>query len=128
MGSNNRTRFIDIGKLVQAIGNDICSALVGLHAFTGCDTVSAFAGRGKLGALNVLRKDRIYQETFCELGQTWDVSPGLFENIQQLVCRMYAASSITTDVNELRYQLFCTRRGEPATTMQRLPLYAYTKS
>jgi len=26
-----------------------CRALLGMHAFTECDTVSALAGRGKLG-------------------------------------------------------------------------------
>ena len=111
-GTQNRTRFVDITKLGSAIGVTICNSLIGLHSFTGCDTVSAFAGRGKLGALKLLKKDTVYQETFSQLGQSWDVSTELFERVQQSTCRMYAAGKGTTDVNELRYQLFCAKRGE----------------
>ena len=30
------------------LGDAKCKALLGVHAFSGCDTVSAFGGRGKL--------------------------------------------------------------------------------
>ncbi|KAJ8251972.1 hypothetical protein COCON_G00212840 [Conger conger] len=83
-----------------------------MHAFTGCDTVSAFAGRGKVGTLKQLKSDRTYQDAFLELGRTWDVSDELFKKLQELTCRMYVPSTKTTSVNLLRYQLFCTRRGE----------------
>lgn len=42
--SQTNARYIDIGKIAHAIGQDACNALPGLHAFTGCDAVSAFAG------------------------------------------------------------------------------------
>eukprot|EP00745_Piridium_sociabile_P027749 TRINITY_DN44663_c0_g1_i3.p1 TRINITY_DN44663_c0_g1~~TRINITY_DN44663_c0_g1_i3.p1 ORF type:complete len:1606 (-),score=395.32 TRINITY_DN44663_c0_g1_i3:590-5317(-) len=111
-GTQNRTRFVDITKLGKALGDSICNSLIGLHAFTGCDSVSAFAGRGKLGALKLLKKDISFQETFYQLGQSWDVSEELFERVQQFTCQMYTAGSSTTEVNELRYQLFCAKRGE----------------
>ena len=50
-GTRTRTRLVNISKVVAAIGEDVCRPLVGLHSFTGCDTVGAFAGKGKLGAL-----------------------------------------------------------------------------
>ena len=53
--AQNRTRFLDIRKLALVIGDDVCQAFVGLHAFTGCDSVSAFASRGKMGALKKTR-------------------------------------------------------------------------
>lgn len=80
-GTQNRTRFIDITKLNITIGDSTCKALVGLHAFTGCNTVSAFSGRGKLVGLRQMKKDSSFVEAFSELGQTWEVSPELFENI-----------------------------------------------
>ena len=52
-GTATRTRYISIRKVSDVLGKDICHALPGLHAFTGCDTVSAFSGRGKLGALRL---------------------------------------------------------------------------
>eukprot|EP00058_Branchiostoma_floridae_P026647 XP_002612138.1 hypothetical protein BRAFLDRAFT_88877 [Branchiostoma floridae] len=33
-GTKNRTRFIDNDKLADALGEEVCKALVGLHAFT----------------------------------------------------------------------------------------------
>ncbi|KAI4811883.1 hypothetical protein KUCAC02_014754 [Chaenocephalus aceratus] len=111
-GTQNRTRYIDIGKLASSVGEEVCQGLVGLHALTGCDTVSAFAGRGKLSALKHLKENETYQEAFKRLGEAWDVSADLFDKMQDFVCRLYASSSTTSDVNELRYQLFCAQRGE----------------
>ena len=54
-GTNNRVRYIDINKLRQGLIYDVCNSLIGMHAYTGCDTVSAFAGRVKLGALTLMR-------------------------------------------------------------------------
>ena len=35
----------------------MCQALPGLHALTGCDTVSSFAGKGKKAALDIVKAD-----------------------------------------------------------------------
>ena len=40
------------------VREDVCHALVGLHSFIGCNTVSAFAGKGKLAALKIMKADR----------------------------------------------------------------------
>ena len=44
--SQLNARYVDIGKIAHAIGQNACKALPGLHAFTGCDAVSAFASAG----------------------------------------------------------------------------------
>ena len=111
-GTQNRTRFVDISKLAWLLGGSVCDSLIGLNAFTGYDTVSAFASRGKLSSLKLMKRDITYQETFSQVGQTWDVQPQLFEKVQQFTCRMNVAASSTTEVNDLRYQLFCAKRGE----------------
>ena len=41
-GSRTRIRYIDIRKVASTVGKDECIALLGMHVFTGCDTVSAF--------------------------------------------------------------------------------------
>ena len=63
-------------------GSGFSDALLGMHAFIGCVTVSAFAGCGKIGALKLLKSDKAYQEAFSELGRSWDVSDELFEKLQ----------------------------------------------
>ena len=81
-----------------------------MHAYTGCDSVSAFAGRGKLRALKLL-KDVHFQEIFCELGQSWELSTDVFKKLQVFTCKLYSASTTTEDINILRHQLFCAQRG-----------------
>lgn len=46
-GTKTKRRIIDIVKCSQALGKEMQSSLVGLHAFTGCDSVSSFSGKGK---------------------------------------------------------------------------------
>lgn len=111
-GTKTRVRYLDINKLHQSLGDGICNALVGMHAFTGCDTVSAFAGRGKLRALKLITRSEHYQEVFFELGQSWELSPDLFKRLQAFTCELYSAPAMTEDINTAHYQLFCARRGE----------------
>lgn len=68
-GTKNRVRYLDIMKLRQRLGDNVCSAMIGLHTYTGCDTVSAFAGRGKLKALKLMMRSELFQKVFHELGQ-----------------------------------------------------------
>ena len=40
-------RPIDISEINTKLNQEVCDALLGLHAFTGCDSASAFLGKGK---------------------------------------------------------------------------------
>ena len=83
-----------------------------MHAFTGCDTVRAFAGKGKAQTLKILKKNKRGREALTELGKDWDLTPELTDKLEELTCLLYSNKTVTTKVNELRYQLFCSRRGE----------------
>ncbi|GFO45765.1 hypothetical protein PoB_007227000 [Plakobranchus ocellatus] len=50
---NNR-RQLNITDLAATILERLRDAIFGLHAFTGCDSTSCFAGKGKLKALKML--------------------------------------------------------------------------
>ena len=47
LGSGSNLRYVGVHQIVNKLGPGTCDALPFFHAFTGCDTVSAFAGRGK---------------------------------------------------------------------------------
>ena len=111
-GTKIRMRYLEITKLRQGLGEGICNALIGMHAYIGCDTVSAFAGPGKLGALKLLTKSEHFQEVFLELGQSWELSTDLFKRLQAFTCKLYSATATTEEINKARYQLFCAQRGE----------------
>ncbi|XP_056299046.1 uncharacterized protein LOC130211998 isoform X7 [Pseudoliparis swirei] len=44
---------IDITKVSSALGTSVCSALIGIHTFSGCDSTSAFYGKGKKKTFSV---------------------------------------------------------------------------
>ena len=46
-GTGKSFRFIAAHEIAYTLGPDRCEALPMFHAFTGCDTVSCFGGRGK---------------------------------------------------------------------------------
>ena len=67
-GTKTRTRVVDIRKVAATVGIDVCRALVGMHAYTGCDTTSAFAGKGRASALKLLTNNRGNQIHILRIG------------------------------------------------------------
>ena len=63
-GTKTQRRVVDIRKVAATVGVDVCRALIGMHAYTGCDTVSVFAGKGKAKALKLLISNKETQDTF----------------------------------------------------------------
>ena len=69
-GTKNRTRIISLNDVKSSLAKryftdsndasrkEFLDALLGLHAFTGCDTVSAFAGHGKNRSIKLMAKLR----------------------------------------------------------------------
>ena len=112
-GTQARHHYIDIGKVVLQHGADMCTALIGLHSFTGCDTTSAFAGKGKVKPLKVLQKCPDFLPCMSNLGKTWELSENQFKALEAFVCRMYLPNQPNCcSVNECRYLMFCTQKGE----------------
>ena len=51
-GTKPHSQYIPIHEIVAGLDPRICTTLPVFHALTGCDTVSAFGGRGKRTAWN----------------------------------------------------------------------------
>ena len=86
-GSKSSVRLVDITKLAAALGRDVCTALLGLHPWTGCDTISAFAGQGKLKS-SILLREQEFIDAFATLGSSWNVANELFCIIEEFVCQL----------------------------------------
>ena len=76
-GRGSKSRIIQIKRIVENLTKDLATvigvqdflkSLIGLHAITGCDTVSTFTGKGKVKALKLLMKNRTYVDAFMDLG------------------------------------------------------------
>ena len=90
----------------------MCKALPGLHAFTGCDTVSAFAGKDKTRALTMLTANAEFKEAFAQLVVQWNLIPNVHVNLEEFVCKLYATRPATSSIDALRYNLCCARKGD----------------
>ena len=62
----------------------VCKCLIGMHTSTGCDTVSASVGRGKITALRLGKQHTSYQEMFKQLGVEWVRSDIFFRASKRL--------------------------------------------
>lgn len=110
-GNKNRTKLLDIKEIVSHVGEEVCETLIGIHAFTGCDTVSAFAGKGKVSALNKINCDDT-KEVFSSLGTDWNLSDETMKHLEKFTCSLYSPKTSTNSINDLRYLLFCSKKGE----------------
>ena len=62
---------------------DLLNALPGLHSFTGCDSVSSMAGKGKATALKLMMTSSKFVTTFVHLGQFEDLQEADLESIEK---------------------------------------------
>ena len=68
-GSKTRTRYVKVDTIHNTLGDKVANALLGLHAVTGCDTVSAFAGKGKSSAFKLVQRSSAHCDTLSLIGQ-----------------------------------------------------------
>lgn len=107
-----KRRLVDIKSIVSTYGTHICKTLIGLHAFTGCDSVSAFAGKGKVRALNMVKDCQEAQAVFRKMGNNWNMTDSMLEDLEKFTCHLYCSNTPTNNINELRYHLFCLKKAD----------------
>ena len=81
-------KSINISSLSNHYSRNMCNALLGLHALTGCDTVSAFKGKGKVRPMKLLLKSPDFCDVLNKLGEQWEVTEELVENIERRYRRL----------------------------------------
>ena len=101
-------RYLPAHEIALSLGPRKSNALLFLHAFSGCDTVSSFAGRGKKTAWEIWK---IYDEVtpaFYTLASNPDLKSisDQLEVLERFVVLMYDRTSTEMKVNEARKQLF----------------------
>ena len=101
-GNKTRTKIVSVERVAAILGADTCKGLVGMHAFTGCDSVSAFAGKGKISSLKLMITNREVLEAFLELGREWSLFQKLMENLEAVTGLIYAANTTLANVNDMR--------------------------
>ena len=77
-----------------------------MHALTGCDIVSSFAGKGKKKALQLVKDDQIARETVQILGETIPLGEHDIIKLEKVVCKLYNQHQCDR-VDELNCKIFC---------------------
>ena len=101
-GKGNNKKIINVTKIAENYSQVNCAALLGLHAFTSCDSTSAFKEKGKVKAIKLLQKKENYQMVFARLGEEWDINEDLLSALSEFTCALYSKSRIAS-VNKVRY-------------------------
>ncbi|XP_052127934.1 uncharacterized protein LOC127750379 [Frankliniella occidentalis] len=106
-------RFISAHSIAQKLGDDRACALRGFHAFTGCDSVSFFNGKGKASAWTAWDPtDEQMTRAFKILGMpSKDPPDHILPVLERFVVALYKAEPCQS-VGEARQQLF-TAEGKP---------------
>ena len=59
--------------------NCFLKALIGMHAITGCDAISALLGRGKWKSVKLLQSSEKYVRAMASIGEEREVSEDTFQ-------------------------------------------------
>ena len=102
-GTGNKQRLIDVSKIAAKLGHDQCTAFMALHAYSGCDSTSAFRWIGKLKPLKTLQRLPKYIPTLKRLGDTWDVPDEDIGELESFTCAIYGRASKVSKVDDLRF-------------------------
>lgn len=101
-GTGNKKRLIDVSEMSHSYSQQHLTALIALHAFSGCDTTSAFKGLGKVRPLKTLSRMPKFGETLARLGDTWDVPRDLVDLLNEFTCALFSRPRVRS-VDELRF-------------------------
>ena len=110
-GTGNKKKLINITELAQGYTPEHCTALLALHAFSGCDCTSAFRGLGKVKPIKTLLKTPRYVRLLSKLGDSWDVSDDLIEGLDAFTCAIYGRPRVSKvdDLRLIRMNELCSK-------------------
>lgn len=105
-GKGTKRRIVGISEVADQLRKqvaegipkqDACEALIRLHALTGCDTVSAFASKGKWRPVQMVVKNQDYVKTMKDIGKEWSVNEATFRATEEFVCHLYGKKCTSVD-------------------------------
>ena len=93
-GTGKNLRYLPIHEMVHVLGPTKSKSVALVHAFTGCDTVSSFGGRGKKIAFEVWNAFPEITETFLCLGTTPnEITLDQLNKLERYVVLLYDCTS-----------------------------------
>ena len=110
-GQGRNMRWIPAHELYRSVGPEKGRGITCLHAFTGCDVVSAFRGKGKKSAWQTWDVCAEASDVFARLSQyPPTVNDNEMDILEKFVVIMYDRSSTATCVNNARLDMFARKQ------------------
>ena len=106
---NDERQCLNCTELAEVFGQDLCKALPGFQAFTGCDDTAAFYRKGKARSFKLMETVKAFTNAFGSL-----LHPDVLRNqkvvntIQEFTCFIYNIEE-TDDVDKARFYMFNKR-------------------
>ena len=97
-------RIVDINKIADNLGPLKSSALLGLHTFSGCDSVSSFYGKGKVKAWKLMDESNSY-DPFISLGKDLEPATEPLSKLESFTSALYSHKECSL-VNDARFKHF----------------------
>ena len=69
------------------MGQENCQAILGVHIFTGRDSISALRGKGKTIPLGLMLEYEAFCSAFIALGCGWEVPDDILPDVERFVGR-----------------------------------------
>ena len=111
-GAGKHHRYIPAHQIAVNLGEETCRALTFFHAFTGCDTVSAFSGKGIKSAFDLWNICPSVTAIFGSLSSMPDeLRQEHLETIERFVILWYDRTSRLSSINDCRRSLFSKGRN-----------------
>ena len=105
-----RRRYLDTTAIGQSLGEDVCKALPGMHALTGCDSPTAFVGKGKRHAFRLAESDPTMCAAMMMVGNSFGHDDERQHGCARFVCSLCGNSGEDTDI--VRYKLLCSKNAQ----------------
>ena len=110
-GQGGYLRWIPVHDVCQKIGLEKSKGILFFHAFTGCDVVSAFRGKGKTAAWQTWNVYPEVSPVFTKLSTHPSVICDEEQKVlEQFVITMYDRSSEATDIDAVRLDMFARKQ------------------
>ena len=110
-GQGDNHRWIPVHDICQEIGMEKSKGILFFHAFTGCDVVSAFRGKGKKAAWQTWNVYPEASEVFKKLSMYPPIIGDEEQKVlEKFVITMYDRSSDSQDINAVRLDMFARKQ------------------
>ena len=103
---NATSKYVKISTVQNALGMMVCTRILAIHAFGGCDSTSAIFGHGKGSILKLLDKSSILRD----LCITFQSASASVDNVKAAGIRLFAVlygGKADESLAELRYSCYC---------------------